>query len=141
MKINFKKLSDLATTPTYAHDGDAALDLYAATNRTIAPGSRALIATDIAVEIPRGYFGMITGRSGSTIKYGVVGQVGIIDSGYRGGIGVMLFNTDSENPFVVTKGDRIGQLIVMYAPTIDMRETDTLADSERSAHGFGSTGR
>lgn len=97
MKINVKKLSDLATTPTYAHDGDAALDLYAATNRTIAPGSRALIATDIAVEIPRGYFGMVTGRSGNTIKYGVVGQVGIIDSGYRGGIGVILYNTDSDS--------------------------------------------
>lgn len=140
MNIKYTRKSHYATEPRYAHAGDAALDLYAAADTTIAARGFALVQTDIAMAIPNGFFGSVRGRSGNTIKRGILVADGTIDSGYRGSIGVMAFNyTDSD--IIVNRGERIGQLIVQYAPAINLKEVDSLPDTERGNHGFGSSGK
>lgn len=139
MKIRFKKLSENAVMPKKAHKADAGFDLTATQDYIINENGRVLIDTGIAVEIPNGYFGMVTGRSGNTIRYGLVGQLGIIDSGYTGSIGVMLFNTTKFEKRI-RKGERVGQLIIMPAPEVEFEEADKLSESDRGTGGYGSTG-
>src|SRR4029077_14649425 len=101
--------------PAYQHDGDAGLDLYAAQDVTIAPGERAVIGTGIAVAIPNGYVGLGVPRSGLAVRRGLsmVNTPGIIDSGYRGEVRIVLINHDPRTEIEITRGERIGQLVVM----------------------------
>ena len=141
--MRFTRLSDAARAPTRAHDGDAGLDLYAAEGAMLAPGERASVGTGIAVEIPEGRAGLVLPRSGLAAKHGisVVNAPGLIDSGYRGEVRVLLLNTDRSAPFTVEPGDRIAQLLLVTFDAAEPEEADSLEESVRGSGGFGSSGR
>ena len=107
----------------------------------LGPGERALVGTGLAVAIPEGYAGFVQPRSGLAARHGiaVVNSPGLIDSGYRGEIKVVLLNTDRERTFVAEPGERIAQLVVLPIPEIAVREVDELPGSERGVRGFGSS--
>jgi dUTP pyrophosphatase len=142
IEIPVTRLRDDATLPTRAHAGDAGLDLASCERHEIGPGERALVGTGIAVAIPDGHAGLVTPRSGLATKHGItiVNTPGLVDSGYRGELRVILHNTDRSAPFVVEPGMRIAQLVVVAVPDSSLREVDELPGSERGADGFGSTG-
>jgi dUTP pyrophosphatase len=118
------------------------VDLCARTDVTLAPGERSLVPTGIAVAIPDGYAGLVTPRSGLAVRHGigVVNAPGVIDSGYRGEIQVILVNHGQE-PVTLSRGDRIAQLVVVAHGAPELTEVDTLPGSERGEGGFGSSGR
>ena len=129
--------------PAYASEGDAGADLVAAESVTLAPGGgRALVRTGAAIAIPVGYAGFVQPRSGLAYKHGVtvLNTPGLIDSGYRGELKVLLVNTDPQTPFEVKRGDRIAQLVIQQVEHCRFVETDELPGSERGEGGFGSTG-
>lgn len=129
--------------PTRAHEGDAGLDLYAAEAATLGPGERAGVGTGIAVEVPEGHAGLVLPRSGLAARHGLalVNAPGLIDSGYRGEVRVLLLNTDPTEAFEIAVGDRIAQLLVTPFAEIEPVEAEELAISARGAGGFGSSGR
>ena len=135
-------LSENARLPTRANEGDAGLDLRAAEGTTIAPGKRASVGTGIALEIPPGYAGLVLPRSGLAAKHGIslVNAPGLIDSGYRGELRVLLLNTDREQPFQIEPGNRIAQLLVTPVAEAQPFEAGELAISARGGAGFGSSG-
>ena len=136
-------LTDRARLPSRAHDGDAGLDLHAAEQATLAPGERASVGTGIAVEIPPGHAGLVLPRSGLAAREGIalVNSPGLIDSGYRGEVRILLLNTDRERRFEVAPGDRIAQLLLTPMTEVEAVEAPGLAASSRADGGFGSTGR
>jgi dUTP pyrophosphatase len=142
MILRFVRLSDEARPPARAHPGDAGLDLCAAETATIGPGERASVGTGVAVAIPEGHAGMVLPRSGLAARSGIslVNAPGLIDSGYRGELRVLLLNTDREQPFSVEPGDRIAQLVLVPVAMPEAVE-DRLDETPRGAGGFGSTGR
>jgi dUTP pyrophosphatase len=127
--------------PTRAYTDDAGLDLTACERVELAPGSRALVGTGLAVAIPAGHAGFVQPRSGLATKHGIsiVNSPGLIDSGYRGELKVTLLNTDLTEPFLVEPGMRIAQLVILAVPQLDLVEVDELPESERGARGFGSS--
>ena len=130
--------------PGYAHEGDAGADLVARIEVLLEPnGGRAMVPTGIAFALPTGYAGFILPRSGLALRHGVscLNSPGLIDSGYRDEIAVLLVNTDPEVPYRVRRGDRIAQLVIQRVEVADFVEVDSLAGSERGLGGFGSTGR
>jgi dUTP pyrophosphatase len=137
-----RRLDERALLPTRAHPSDAGLDLYALEEAVLAPGERASIGTGIAVEIAEGQAGLVLPRSGLAARHGIslVNAPGLIDSGYRGEIRVLLLNTDREAPFTVSPGERIAQLVLMRVETPEVVEVQELARSDRGAGGFGSSG-
>jgi len=135
--------SDLAL-PSYAKPGDAGADLVANEDVTLAPGGgRALIGTGIAIAIPRGYAGFVQPRSGLALRHGVtcLNTPGLIDSGYRDELKVLLINTDSSEPYEVRRGDRIAQLVIKRVEEVVWEEVDDLDETERGQGGFGHSGR
>lgn len=130
-----------ARVPERAYAGDAGLDLAACEQLELRPGERALVPTGLAVAIPEGYAGFVQPRSGLAARDGitVVNSPGLIDSGYRGEIQVVLLNTDQERTFTAEAGDRIAQLVVLPVPALSVREVDELPPSERGVRGFGSS--
>lgn len=140
MKVKIKKTNKLAAIPAYASVGASGLDLTAIDLQILEPGQRALLHTGISVELPQGYGALVMGRSGNTIKRGLLVALGLIDSDYRGEIGVMAFNT-TDKKMIIQQGDRIAQLVIMPTPQIDLEEVDELSDTQRGNDGFGSTGR
>ena len=143
MELRVTSLEPGATLPTRAHDGDAGLDLHAAHPVTIAPGERASIGIGIAVEIPSGHAGFVLPRSGLAARHGIalVNAPGLIDSGYRGEVRVLLLNTDRERAFDVEPGDRIAQLVVVPIADATPVEVAELTAAARAEGGFGSSGR
>jgi dUTP pyrophosphatase len=129
--------------PSRAHDGDAGLDLHAAEPATIGPGERAGIGTGVAVEIPPGHAGLVLPRSGLAARHGIalVNAPGLIDSGYRGELRILLLNTDGRWPFEIEPGDRIAQLVVTPIAAAQPIEAAELAATTRGDGGFGSSGR
>jgi dUTP pyrophosphatase len=142
MKLKVRLLVPGAQLPTRAHEGDAGLDLRAAEPATIGAGERAAVGTGIAVEIPSGHAGLVLPRSGLALRHGIalVNAPGLIDAGYRGEIRVLLLNTDREQAFELEPGDRIAQLLLVPFAAAEPIEVPELADSERGAGGFGSSG-
>ena len=130
-----------AVVPARAYDGDAGLDLAACERVELAPGERATVATGLAVAIPDGYAGFVQPRSGLAARHGIsiVNTPGLVDSGYRGELRVLLLNTDAERPFTVEPGMRIAQLVVVPVARAEPVEVDVLPDSERGVRGFGSS--
>lgn len=129
--------------PAYAHEGDAGIDLFAREDAVIAPaGGRLLMPTGIAIALPIGYAGFVLPRSGLALKHGVsvVNAPGLIDSGYRGELKVVLLNTDPTTPYAVSRGDRIAQLVVQKVEQVVWREVDALDSFDRGG-GFGHSGR
>ena len=139
--VAVRRLREDAHLPHQAYEGDAGFDLAACEHVVLKPGERAVVATGIAVEIPQGYAGFVQPRSGLAARHGVgvVNSPGLIDSGYRGEIKIVLINTDREEAFVVDPGMRIAQLVVAPVAAVRMVEVEELAVSERGARGFGSS--
>jgi dUTP pyrophosphatase len=130
--------------PGYARAGDAGADLVARVGLTLAPnGGRAMVPTGVALAIPEGYAGFVQPRSGLALRHGVtcLNTPGLIDSGYRDELAVLLVNTDPLTPYEVHRGDRIAQLVIQRVEEADFVEVEALTDSERGLGGFGSTGR
>lgn len=130
--------------PRYAHPGDAGLDLCARTPVVLAPGGgRAMVPTGVAVAIPDGYAGFVQPRSGLAFKHGVtlLNTPGLIDSGYRDELRVILVNLDPVTPYEVARGDRIAQLVIMAVTAASIGVVDELPEATRNTGGFGSTGR
>ncbi len=141
IEVAVRRLRDDAALPSQAYDGDAGLDLAACEDVTLGPGERAVVPTGIAVEIPDGYAGFVQPRSGLAARHGIgiVNSPGLIDSGYRGEIKVVVLNTDSDVPFAIETGMRIAQLVIVPVPAVRVVEAGELAASERGARGFGSS--
>ena len=141
--LRFARLSDAARQPTRAHDGDAGYDLYAVQPACIGPGERASVGTGIAVELPEGWAGLVLPRSGLAARHGIalVNAPGLIDPGYRGEVRVLLLNTDREEPFEVSPGDRIAQLTLVRFEAPELEPVDELDATARGSGGFGSSGR
>jgi dUTP pyrophosphatase len=128
--------------PAYAHPGDAGADLVTAVDVTLGPGERRTVPTGVAVALPAGYAAFVHPRSGLAARHGVtlVNAPGTVDAGYRGEISVTLLNTDSSDPVVLQRGDRVAQLVVQRVGRARFVEVTTLPGSVRGAGGFGSTG-
>jgi len=143
VELPIARLNDDAVLPTRAHEGDAGLDLYACESAHIGPGERWSVGTGIAMEIPAGHAGLVLPRSGLAKKSGIalVNSPGLIDSGYRGEIRVLLLNTDPAELFRVAPGDRIAQLVIAPLALAEPVEVKALAESSRGDGGFGSSGR
>ena len=141
IELPIRRLRDDAVVPARAYAGDAGLDLTACDRVELAPGERATVGTGLAVAIPEGYAGFVQPRSGLAAKHGltIVNTPGLVDSGYRGELKVILLNTDTEHTFVVEQGMRIAQLVVLEVPAVDPVEVDELPESERGVRGFGSS--
>ena len=135
------RLREEATLPGRAYPGDAGLDLAACDRLELAPGERAVVPTGLAVAIPEGFAGFVQPRSGLAARHGiaVVNSPGLIDSGYRGELRVVLLNTDPERTFVAEPGERIAQLVVLPVPALELVEVDQLPGTERGVRGFGSS--
>jgi dUTP pyrophosphatase len=142
IQLPIQRLRDDAVIPERAYEGDAGLDLAACERVELGPGERAVVGTGLAVAIPEGYAGFVQPRSGLADRHGIsiVNSPGLIDSGYRGEIKVILLNTDPSTPFVVDRGMRIAQLVVVPVPGLVLVETDELPETERGVRGYGSSG-
>ena len=141
--MQVRRLDDGLPLPGTAHAGDAGVDLYAREDATIpAAGGRILMPTGIAIAIPIGYAGFVVPRSGLALKHGItlVNTPGIIDSGYRGELQVVMINTDPLAEYTVTRGDRVAQLLVQPIESIEWDVVDQLDDFDRGG-GFGHSGR
>ena len=143
IELQIQRLRPEASLPGRAYAGDAGLDLAAVEGVVLRPGERAVVPTGIAVAIPEGFAGFVQARSGLAMRHGiaVVNSPGLVDSGYRGELRVILLNTDRDETFVVEAGDRIAQLVVLPVPELDLVEVEELPESERSVRGFGSSHR
>jgi dUTP pyrophosphatase len=141
IELPIQRLREAAVVPARAYAGDAGLDLAACERVELGPGERALVGTGLAVAIPDGYAGFVQPRSGLAAKHGItiVNTPGLVDSGYRGELKVILLNTDGNEPFVVEPGMRIAQLVVLPIPEVAPVEVEALPESERGERGFGSS--
>lgn len=139
--LPIQRLRDGAVVPTQAYRGDAGLDLAACERVELGPGERAVVGTGLAVAIPEGFAGFVQPRSGLAAKHGItiVNTPGLVDSGYRGELRIVLHNTDLETPFLVEPGMRIAQLVVVPVAEVEPMEVDELPASERGVRGFGSS--
>ncbi len=142
IELPLRRLSADATVPVRAYAGDAGLDLASSERHELAPGERAVVSTGLAVAIPEGYAGLVVPRSGLAAKHGIsiVNAPGLVDSGYRGDVKVILLNSDPRETFVVEIGMRIAQLVVVRIPAVEPVEVEELVATERGARGHGSSG-
>ena len=138
MKLRVKKIHELAKLPVYGHAGDAGMDLFSVEDLTLEPGQAVPVPTGIQVAISQGYVGLVWDKSGISLK-GVHRLAGVIDSGYRGEIKVVMINLGDE-PFVVEKGKKIAQMLIQPVVSAEIIEVDDLDDTSRGEGGFGSTG-
>ena len=139
--LPIRRLREDAVVPTRAYAGDAGLDLATCEGVAIGPGERAVVGTGLAVAVPPGHAAFVQPRSGLAAKHGltIVNTPGLVDSGYRGELKVILLNTDPRETFVVEPGMRIAQLVVLPVPPVDPVEVEELPESERGVRGFGSS--
>ena len=141
IELQVVRLRADAALPARAYEGDAGVDLRTCESIELRPGERKVVATGVEVANPAGFTGCVQPRSGLAARHGiaVVNSPGLIDSGYRGEIQVVLLNTDGERTFVAEAGERIAQLVVLPVPELDVVEVDELPGSERGGRGFGSS--
>lgn len=141
-ELRFQRIHPSARVPRPAHEGDAGFDLTSVERVVIAPGERRTVATGLVVAIPPGHAGLVQPRSGLAMRHGitVLNSPGLIDSGYRGELRVVLLNTDREHPFAIEPGDRIAQLIVVALAALAPVEVAELDETSRGTAGFGSSG-
>jgi len=142
VELRVKRLDRELPLPSYAHEGDAGLDLLSSEDVTLAPGQRTLVGTGIAVAIPEGYAGFVQPRSGLALRHGLsfANTPGLIDSHYRGEIRVIAVNLDRERSIEIRRGDKIAQLVVQPVIRCSLVEADELDPTVRGEGGFGSTG-
>lgn len=141
IEVSITRVRGEAILPERAYAGDAGLDLATCARIELGPGERAVVPTGLAVAIPEGYAGFVQPRSGLAARHGiaVLNSPGLIDSGYRGEIRVVLLNTDPRETFVAEPGERIAQLVLLALPEVELVEVDALPPSERGVRGFGSS--
>ncbi len=139
LKIKIQKTNPDIKIPSYAHPGDAGMDLYSAENTVIKPGERKVISTGIKMEIPSGYVGLIWDKSGLASKHGLKTMAGVIDSIYRGEVGVVMINLDDQE-YQVEKNTKIAQMLIQKIESVEIEEVENLEDSSRGEGGFGSSG-
>ena len=141
MTVKFRKIDPAATIPSYAHPGDAGMDIRSIEDLVIDPGARKLVRTGLVMMLPPGYEAQVRPRSGLALKNGVtvLNTPGTIDEGYRGEVGVVLANFGSE-PFRIEKGSKIAQIVVAPCTRAEIEETVEIDSTERGEGGFGSTG-
>jgi len=142
IELPIQRLRTDAVLPERAYHGDAGLDLSACERVELGPGERAVVGTGLAVAIPQGYAGFVQPRSGLADRHGIsiVNSPGLIDSGYRGELKVIVLNTDTDYPFIVEPGMRIAQLVVLEVPELELTVVDELPTTERGVRGHGSSG-
>ena len=156
MNVDFVKLSSSARIPFKAHSTDAGYDLHASEYIEVHPMQRVIVPTSLSIAIPEGYYGRIAPRSGLAIKNGIDVLAGVVDSSYRGSVGVVLINLNYKKPvsevgeyenimgdqniFKIQEGDRIAQLIIEKYHNVEFKEVSELKESDRGESGFGSTG-
>ncbi|MDY2776893.1 MAG: dUTP diphosphatase [Collinsella sp.] len=142
VNVNIKRLDPSVELPSYAYEGDAGLDLRANGTFDIAPLTRALIPTGLAIAIPDGYAGFVQPRSGMALKRGlsIANTPGLIDAHYRGELKVIVVNLDATEPIHIEKGERIAQLVIQQVPVVRLTEVDELDETDRGEGGFGSSG-
>jgi len=139
VKIKVKKLHHDAILPSYAHPGDAGLDLFSVEDMIVKAGERVLVSTGISIELPEGYVSLIWDKSGLAAKNGLKTMGGVIEHSYRGEYKIILFNTSKEDYFI-KKGSKIAQLLIQPITTAEVEEVQELSETQRGAKGFGSTG-
>ncbi len=141
MTIKFRRINPDAVLPAYAHDGDAGMDVRSVADVVVPARGRALVPTGLVMMLPPGYEAQVRPRSGLALKSGitVLNTPGTIDAGYRGEVGVILFNT-GDGDFRVAKGDKVAQLVIAPVTRAEVSETFEVDETERGAGGFGSTG-
>lgn len=137
--IKIKKLTEEAILPKYAKPGDAGMDFYASETVVLQPHERKVVNTGIAMAIPHGYVGLLWDKSGMAAKFGVKTMAGVIDSGYRGEIKILMHNL-SETSYTFEKGTKVAQMLIQPVEQKELREVNSLDETERGAGGFGSTG-
>ena len=140
MQIKIKKLHPQAKLPSYAHPGDAGMDLFALDKTTIQPGLMTTVKTGIATEIPIGYVGLFWDKSGISIKHGIKLLGGVLDAGYRGELLIGMINLSSV-PYTFEAGHKVCQMLVQKIELPEIIEADVLSDSSRGAGTQGSTGK
>jgi dUTP pyrophosphatase len=139
VNIKIKKLHPDAILPSYAHPGDAGLDIYSVEDKIIKAGERILVSTGISIEIPEGFVGLVWDKSGLANNFGLKTMGGVMDAGYRGEYKIVLFNTSKEDYFI-KRGSKIAQLLVQPIITAEIEQVQELSDTSRGQGGFGSTG-
>jgi dUTP pyrophosphatase len=139
--IKIKKLHSDAIIPHYAHDGDSGMDVYSTEDIVIMHYKRILVPTGISFEIPKGFEIQVRPKSGLALNHGLtlLNTPGTLDSGYRGELKILIFNT-SDQPYEVKKGEKIAQIILARYEQAEIQEVNDLGDSSRGEGGFGSTG-
>ncbi len=140
VKIKIKKIHQDAIIPSYAHPGDAGLDVFSLEEKNLASGERYLFKTGISISLPEGYAALIWDKSGLAANYGIKTMGGVIDAGYRGEYKIVLLNT-SKNSYNVKKGDKIAQILIQPVVNAGIEEVDDLDKTARGAGSFGSTGK
>ena len=142
ISVPFAKLDSSISLPAYAHEGDAGVDLRSTIDCVIEPFERFVVPTGVAFAIPEGYAGLVIPRSGLAAKHGIsiVNAPGLIDSGYRGEIKVVLINLDAKKPFEIKTGDRIAQIMFTPYAQACLEQQATLDETSRGTDGFGSSG-
>ncbi len=139
MEIKIKKLKPEAIYPSYAHPGDAGLDLFSAEEKLIKSGTRLAINTGLVLAVPDGFVGLVWDKSGLALKKGLTCLAGVLDSGYRGELLVVILNTSNED-VKIEVGQKIAQLLIQPIQTVKINPVDELEDTTRGTGGFGSTG-
>ncbi|MFY9555139.1 MAG: dUTP diphosphatase [Blastocatellia bacterium] len=142
IEIQIQLLDEDLPMPRYQHEGDAGLDLHSRVDIVLGPGERAMVPTGIAVAIPSGYAGFVLPRSGLASRHGIslVNSPGLVDSGYRGEMAIVMINTDKREPFHIKRGDRIAQLVIQRVVEATAVQVEELDLTPRGSGGFGSTG-
>ena len=141
MKIQLQKVEDGNKLPSYAHPGDAGMDLYAAEDVVLPSGERKIVSAGFKMALPEGYEAQIRPKSGLAVKHGisVLNTPGTVDAGYRGVVGVILINHSQES-FEITKDMKIAQMVINKVEYADVEEVAELSETVRGEGGFGSTG-
>ena len=137
--IKIKKLSENAALPRYAKPGDAGMDFYSNEELTILPNERKLVSTGISMAIPEGYVGLIWDKSGIATKHGIKTMAGVIDSGYRGEVKILVHNL-SDQVHKIEKNTKVAQMLIQPIECREVIEVEELDQTERGEEGFGSTG-
>lgn len=140
MKIKFRKIYDDAIVPSYAHPGDAGMDVYSRENYILKAKERHIFSLGISSEFPEGYVALVWDKSGLAAKNGLTVLGGVIDSGYRGEWGIILFNSGEED-YQIKKGDKIAQVLIQPVEGVEIEAAKELTETKRGAGGFGSTGK
>ena len=140
-EVKVKKLSDKAILPSFAHPGDAGLDLFSVENKILEPGKSYLVKTGISIQLPKNTEAQIRPRSGLALKHMITltNTPGTIDEGYRGEVGIIMINHGKEN-FTINEGMKIAQMVIKPTYEVNITEVNDLSDTSRGEGGFGSTG-